>query len=69
MLRFILAVMIIAVLLKITQDNAYIGFGLYLIMYASFMLYTMNTLDCEEGDFPNPRDQSATINNDKYRKN
>jgi hypothetical protein len=40
--------MIIAVLLKIAQDNAYIGFGLYLLMYVSFMIYTMNMIDCDE---------------------
>jgi len=37
--------------LKITQDNAYIGFGLYLFLFVSFLIYTINTvntIDCNE---------------------
>lgn len=51
MLRFILAVVLIAVLLKVTQDNAYLGFGLYLFLAVVFMIYTINTvnmLDCDK---------------------
>jgi len=51
MLRFILIVLIIAVLLKVTQENAYIGFGLYLFLFVSFMIYTIDivnaTDDCD----------------------
>jgi hypothetical protein len=43
--------MLIAVLLKITQENAYIGFGLYLLLSVSFMIYTINIVDCEELEF------------------
>lgn len=51
MLRFILAVVLIAVLLKVTQENAYIGFGIYLFLSVVFMIYTVNTVnmtDCDE---------------------
>jgi hypothetical protein len=51
MLRFILAVVLMAVLLKVTQENAYIGFGIYLFLAVAFMIYTINTvntLDCDE---------------------
>ena len=51
MLRFILIVVLIAVLLKVTQDNAYVGFGIYLFLTVSFMIYTINTVnatDCDE---------------------
>lgn len=51
MLRFILAVLLIAVLLKITQDNAYVGFGVYLFLSVAFMIYTINDVDCEEIEF------------------
>ena len=51
MLRFILAVLLIAVLLKITQDNAYVGFGIYLLLSVSFMIYTINDVDCDEIEF------------------
>lgn len=51
MLRFILLVMIMAVLLKVSQDNAYIGFGIYLFLSISFMIYTINSVDYEEINF------------------
>jgi hypothetical protein len=48
MLRFILAVVLIAVLLNITRSNPYVGFGLYLVLATAFMIYAINTVDCEE---------------------
>jgi hypothetical protein len=40
MLRFILAVMILIVMFKITQDNAYVGFGLILTGMIGFITMT-----------------------------
>ena len=51
MLRFLLAVMLIAVLLKIGQDNAYIGFGAWLFLALAFMIYTTNSVDCEDIEY------------------
>ena len=51
MLRFILAILLMMVLFKITQDNAYIGFGLWLFMAVTFMTYTINSVDCEDVEF------------------
>ena len=54
MLRFILAVVLIAVILKATQDNAYIGFGLYLFLIVAFMIHTINTvniIECDDTEF------------------
>jgi hypothetical protein len=48
MLRFILAVILIAVLLKVTQMDPYVGFGLYMILATSFMIYALNAVDCDE---------------------
>jgi hypothetical protein len=50
MLRFILILLIIASLLKIAQENAYISFGIYLLIYVTFMIYTINSVDCEDID-------------------
>jgi hypothetical protein len=50
MLRFILAIVLIAVLLKITQTNPYVGFGLYLVLATAFMIYAINMVDCEDID-------------------
>jgi hypothetical protein len=47
-LRFILAVMILIVLMRTSQDNAYIGFSLWIFMSVSFMIYTINSVDCED---------------------
>ena len=65
MLRFTLAVLLIAVLLKITQDNAYIGFGIYLFLVVSFMIYTINVVDGEKIDFERNMLRSPT-NRKKY---
>jgi hypothetical protein len=54
MLRFILAVVLIAVILKATQDNPYIGFGLYLFLIVAFMIHTINTvniIECDDTEF------------------
>lgn len=51
MLRFILAIIMIIVLLKITEDNAYIGFGLWLFLAVTFMIYTINNIDCKDVNF------------------
>ena len=48
MLRFILAVLIIAVMLRVTQDNPYVGFGLWFFLMLAFMIYTINSVDCED---------------------
>lgn len=45
MLRFILAIMIIGVLLKVARINPYVGFGLWLFLSLSFMIYTNNQVD------------------------
>ena len=51
MLRFILAVLLIGALLKISQDNAYMGFGIYLFLFIVFMIYTIDTIDSDALDF------------------
>lgn len=48
MLRFILAIMLLAVIFKISQDNPYIGFGIWLFMAVTFMAYTINSVDYED---------------------
>lgn len=48
MLRFILCMLLVAVLLKITQTDPYVGFGLYLTLGVSFMVYSLNRVDCED---------------------
>ena len=48
MLRFILIVVLIAVLLKITQSDPYVGFGLYMVLATAYMIYAINMVDCEE---------------------
>lgn len=46
-----LAAVLMAVLLKVTQDNAYIGFSLYLFLAVAFMLFTINSVDCEDIEY------------------
>lgn len=48
MLRFILIVVLIAVLLKITQSDPYVGFGLYMVLATAYMIYAINMVDCDE---------------------
>lgn len=48
MLRFILVVMILIVLLRVGQENPYVGFGLYLFLVVSFVLYTNNMVECDD---------------------
>jgi len=35
----------------VSQDNAYVGFGIYLFLSVAFMIYTINAVDCEEVEF------------------
>lgn len=51
MLRFIFAVITIACLLKITQDNAYVGFGIWLFLAVSFMIYASDSVDQQHIEF------------------
>lgn len=39
--------MIVIVLIRITLDNPYIGFSLYLFMTVGFMIYTNNNIECD----------------------
>ena len=48
MIKFILSVILIAILLKIAQKNAYISFGIYLFTAICFFVYTINIVDTEE---------------------
>lgn len=45
MLRFILIVMIMIVLLRVGQDDPFIGFGLYLLLALSFIYITTNYIE------------------------
>lgn len=48
MLRFVLAIILIAVFIRISQKNVYIGFALYSSIILIFILYTINSVDHEE---------------------
>lgn len=50
-LRFILIVMIMIVLLRVGQENPYVGFSLYLFLTVSFVIYTNNIVECEDLKF------------------
>jgi hypothetical protein len=63
MLRFILAIMMIGVLLKVARDNPYVGFGLWLFFALSFMIYTNNIVDRSE--IKNERDLLKTFDGRK----
>jgi hypothetical protein len=63
MLRFILILLIIASLLKIAQENAYISFGIYLLIYVTFMIYTINSVDCEDIDYKNKKESDMLFDN------
>ena len=51
MLRFILAVMIMTVIFKVTQDNAYIGFSILTTLALMFMVHTNNIVDYDDVRF------------------
>jgi hypothetical protein len=51
MIRFILAIMILVVLLKVTQDNPYVGFGIWMVLAVSFLVYTVNMIDCDDVEY------------------
>ena len=48
MLRFILAVLILAALLKLAHQNPYVGFGIWLFLSVSFMIHTTNAINCDD---------------------
>jgi len=48
MLRFILALLIILVLLKVSQSNPQMGFGLYFLLALSFTIYTIDIVDRDD---------------------
>ena len=51
MLRFILIIMILIVLFRVGQENPYVGFGLYMFIAVSFVLYSNNMVESEELEF------------------
>jgi hypothetical protein len=51
MLRFILIIMIMIVILKVGQDNPYIGFSIYLFLATSFVLYSNNIVVYKDIEF------------------
>lgn len=59
MLRFILAIAILGVLLKVARDNPYVGFGLWLFLAISFIIYTNNIVD--HSDIKDERDLLKTF--------
>jgi hypothetical protein len=48
MLRFILACVCIVFMLHITHENAYIGFGIWMYLYLSFMIHASDMVDYDE---------------------
>jgi hypothetical protein len=50
MLRFVLVVLILLVILKISQDDPYMGFTVYLSLYVLLMIYMMDRVDCDENE-------------------
>ena len=51
MLRFILAIMLMTVIFKVTQDNAYIGFSILVTLALMFMVHTNNIVDYDDVRF------------------
>jgi len=39
------------VLLRVGQENPYVGFSLYLFLAVSFVLYANNAVECEDIEF------------------
>ena len=74
MLRFVLAIVIMAVLLKLTHENPYVGFGIWLFLSVFFMIHTMNTVNCKDNEFEkrmlrtaeNRRRYYEMINSNRY---
>ena len=48
MLRFITAVLILIVLLRISRYNVYLGPIIYLFFSISFIIYAINTVDSDD---------------------
>lgn len=44
-------ILVMAVLFKVTQENAYVGFGLWFSLAIMFMIHTLNEVDCEDVEF------------------
>ena len=51
MLRFILAVMVMAVIFKVSQDNVYIGFSVLATLALMFIVHTNNIVDYDDVQF------------------
>ena len=51
MLRFILALLLMTVIFKITQDNAYIGFSILIALAFMFIVYANNVVDYDDVRF------------------
>jgi len=51
MLRFILALMIMTVIFKVTQDNSYIGFSILLTLSFMFVVYANNIVEYDDVQF------------------
>lgn len=48
MLRFILIILVMAVILTVTQNNPYIGFAIWIFLVTTFMAYTINVVDHDD---------------------
>lgn len=66
MLRFIFIIMILVVIMKISQDNPYVGFGMYFFLSVGFMYYTINIVDRDEEELRAKRRKSAAIYDNYY---
>jgi hypothetical protein len=66
MLRFILIVMLLIVIVKVSQDNPYIGFGMYFALSAGFMIYTLNIVDKDEIELRIKKSKIRGRSHDKY---
>jgi hypothetical protein len=43
--------MILSVILKVSQENAYIGFSIYLFLAVTFVTYINNNVECSDLKF------------------
>ena len=43
--------MLLIVILKVGQENAYVGFSIYLFLAVSFVTYTNNNVECDDLKF------------------